>query len=82
MRLASMSQPTKVKASMAAARRAARRETIIAGPTLYILLRPMQCADECQYCQASRWLDDDGFSCVWKQWMLPSNQSGKAMLTC
>jgi His-Xaa-Ser system radical SAM maturase HxsB len=45
-----------------AARRAARRETVTAGPTLHILVPTLQCGHTCQYCQVSRSLDDDGFS--------------------
>lgn len=45
-----------------AARRAARRETVTAGPSLHILVPTLQCGHTCQYCQVSRSLDDDGFS--------------------
>lgn len=41
-------------------RRAARRETVTAGPSLHILVPTLQCAHSCQYCQVSRSLHDTG----------------------
>ena len=41
-------------------RQAARREALLAGPSLHILVPTLQCAHSCRYCQVSRALDDDG----------------------
>ncbi|TRM54678.1 His-Xaa-Ser system radical SAM maturase HxsB [Achromobacter sp. LC458] len=41
-----------------ASRRAARRETVSAGPSLHIFVPTLQCAHSCQYCQVSRSLSD------------------------
>lgn len=43
-----------------ASRRAARRETVSAGPSLHIIVPTLQCAHSCRYCQVSRSLDDAG----------------------
>lgn len=44
------------------ARRAARRETVTAGPSLHIIVPTLQCGHTCQYCQVSRSQSDTGFS--------------------
>ena len=45
-----------------ASRLASRRETILYGPSLHILVPTLRCEHSCQYCQVSRSLADDGFS--------------------
>jgi His-Xaa-Ser system radical SAM maturase HxsB len=46
-------------ARLLASRRAAKRETVDAGPSLHILVPTLQCGHSCQYCQVSRSLDDE-----------------------
>lgn len=41
---------------------ASKKETILGGVSLHILVPTLQCAHSCQYCQVSRQLDDNGFS--------------------
>jgi His-Xaa-Ser system radical SAM maturase HxsB len=55
------------KERLLAARRAARRETVTAGPSLHILVPTLQCGHTCQYCQVSRAQSDDGFSMTYAQ---------------
>lgn len=50
------------KERLLAARRATRRETVTAGPSLHILVPTLQCGHTCQYCQVSRAQSDTGFS--------------------
>jgi His-Xaa-Ser system radical SAM maturase HxsB len=45
-----------------ASRRAAKRETTTAGPSLFIIVPTLQCAHSCKYCQVSRSVDDAGYS--------------------
>lgn len=47
---------------MLVARRAAKRETVAAGPSLHIIVPTLQCGHTCQYCQVSRAQSDEGFS--------------------
>ena len=44
------------------ARRAAKRETVTAGPSLHIIVPTLQCGHTCQYCQVSRAQTESGFS--------------------
>lgn len=39
---------------------AARRETVLSGPALHIIVPTLQCAHSCRYCQVSRSLKDTG----------------------
>ena len=41
-------------------RRAAKRETVLVGPSLHIIVPTLQCAHSCRYCQVSRSLADQG----------------------
>ena len=41
---------------------AARKETVLAGQSLHIIVPTLQCEHSCQYCQVSRRLDDVGHS--------------------
>lgn len=41
---------------------AARKETVLAGQSLHIIVPTLQCEHSCQYCQVSRRLDDEGHS--------------------
>jgi hypothetical protein len=50
------------KERLLAARRAAKRETVVAGPSLHIIVPTLQCGHTCQYCQVSRAQTDSGFS--------------------
>jgi His-Xaa-Ser system radical SAM maturase HxsB len=50
------------KERLLAARRAAKRETVAAGPSLHIIVPTLQCGHTCQYCQVSRAQTDSGFS--------------------
>lgn len=45
-----------------ASRIAAKQETILAGPSLHILVPTLRCAHSCKYCQVSRSLEGDGFT--------------------
>lgn len=45
-----------------ASRLATKRETILYGPSLHILVPTLRCEHSCKYCQVSRSLEDDGFS--------------------
>lgn len=47
-------------ARLLSSRKAARRATISAGPSLHIIVPTLQCAHSCQYCQVSRSLEDQG----------------------
>jgi His-Xaa-Ser system radical SAM maturase HxsB len=38
---------------------AARRETVLTGPSLHIIVPTLQCEHSCKYCQVSRSLDDE-----------------------
>ena len=49
-------------ARLLASRIAARRETILGGPALHIIVPTLRCAHSCRYCQVSRALEDDGFT--------------------
>ncbi|MCS3806743.1 His-Xaa-Ser system radical SAM maturase HxsB [Chromobacterium alkanivorans] len=42
------------------ARIAAKRETVLTGPSLHLIVPTLQCAHTCRYCQVSRSLEDDG----------------------
>lgn len=44
------------------ARIAARKETVLAGQSLHIIVPTLQCEHSCQYCQVSRRLEDIGHS--------------------
>jgi His-Xaa-Ser system radical SAM maturase HxsB len=50
------------KERLLASRRAAKRETVAAGPSLHIIVPTLQCGHTCQYCQVSRAQTDLGFS--------------------
>ncbi|MBD8532930.1 MULTISPECIES: His-Xaa-Ser system radical SAM maturase HxsB [unclassified Massilia] len=50
------------KERLLAARLAAKRETVAAGPSLHIIVPTLQCGHTCQYCQVSRAQTDLGFS--------------------
>lgn len=41
---------------------AAKRETVLSGPALHIVVPTLRCAHSCRYCQVSRALDDEGYS--------------------
>jgi His-Xaa-Ser system radical SAM maturase HxsB len=41
---------------------AAKKETVLNGPSLHILVPTLQCAHSCRYCQVSRSLDAEGVS--------------------
>lgn len=43
-------------------RRAAKRETILDGPSLHAIVPTLQCAHSCRYCQVSRSLEGEGHS--------------------
>lgn len=45
-----------------ASRIAEKKETILSGPSLHIIVTTLQCTHSCRYCQVSRSLDDKGFS--------------------
>lgn len=45
-----------------ASRLSTKRETILSGPSLHILVPTLRCEHSCQYCQVSRSLEDGGFS--------------------
>lgn len=45
-----------------ASRKATRRETILAGPALHILVPTLHCTHSCRYCQVSRSLESEGFT--------------------
>jgi His-Xaa-Ser system radical SAM maturase HxsB len=47
---------------LARSRIAAKRETVLRGPSLHIIVPTLQCAHSCRYCQVSRALDDSGHS--------------------
>jgi His-Xaa-Ser system radical SAM maturase HxsB len=49
-------------ARLLASRIAAKKETILCGPSLHIIVPTLQCAHSCRYCQVSRSLEDTGFS--------------------
>lgn len=49
-------------ARLLASRIAAKKETILCGPSLHIFVPTLQCAHSCRYCQVSRSLEDTGFS--------------------
>ncbi|WP_417539059.1 His-Xaa-Ser system radical SAM maturase HxsB [Marinobacter sp.] len=46
---------------------AARKETVLSGPSLHILVPTLQCEHSCQYCQVSRSLSDTGYSMTTEQ---------------
>lgn len=50
-----------------ASRIAAKKETVLGGPSLHLLVPTLQCAHSCRYCQVSRSLDDNGFSMSFEQ---------------
>lgn len=39
---------------------AAKRETVLSGPSLHLIVPTLQCAHTCRYCQVSRSLEDEG----------------------
>jgi His-Xaa-Ser system radical SAM maturase HxsB len=41
---------------------AAKRETVIKGPSLHIIVPTAHCAHSCKYCQVSRSLDEQGYT--------------------
>ncbi len=45
-----------------ASRLATRRETVLAGPALHIIVPTLRCTHSCRYCQVSRALESDGFT--------------------
>ncbi|MGC3963623.1 MAG: His-Xaa-Ser system radical SAM maturase HxsB [Rhodocyclaceae bacterium] len=45
-----------------ASRQAARRETVLSGPSLHIFVTTLRCTQSCRYCQVSRALDSTGFT--------------------
>ena len=45
-----------------ASRIAAKKETVLNGPSLHILVTTLRCTHSCRYCQVSRALDDDGYT--------------------
>ena len=45
-----------------ASRITTKHETVLAGPSLHILIPTLRCAHSCRYCQVSRALEDDGFT--------------------
>ncbi len=45
-----------------ASRMATKKETVTAGPSLYIIVPTLTCAHSCPYCQVSRSLDADGWT--------------------
>jgi len=45
-----------------ASRRATKRETVLSGPALHIIVPTLRCTHSCRYCQVSRALESDGFS--------------------
>lgn len=47
---------------LAKSRIAAKRETVLAGPSLHIIVPTLQCEHSCRYCQVSRSLDDGGYT--------------------
>lgn len=49
-------------ARLLASRQAARRETVLAGPSLHIFVTTLRCTQSCRYCQVSRALDSTGFT--------------------
>jgi His-Xaa-Ser system radical SAM maturase HxsB len=49
-------------ARLLASRQKTRRETVLAGPALHIIVPTLRCAHSCRYCQVSRALDSDGFT--------------------
>lgn len=46
---------------------AAKKETVLGGPSLHLLVPTLQCAHSCRYCQVSRSLSDSGFSMSFEQ---------------
>jgi His-Xaa-Ser system radical SAM maturase HxsB len=50
-----------------ASRIAAKKEAVLGGPSLHLLVPTLQCAHSCRYCQVSRSLDDNGFSMSFEQ---------------
>lgn len=45
-----------------ASRISQKKETILSGPSLHIIVPTLQCGHTCRYCQVSRTLSDEGFS--------------------
>ncbi len=45
-----------------ASRVAAKRQTVLGGPSLHILVVTLQCAHSCRYCQVSRSLESEGYA--------------------
>lgn len=43
-------------------RRVTKRETVLAGPALHILVPTLRCTHSCRYCQVSRSLESEGFT--------------------
>ncbi len=50
-----------------ASRIAAKKEVVVGGPSLHLIVPTLQCAHSCRYCQVSRSLDDNGFSMSFEQ---------------
>jgi His-Xaa-Ser system radical SAM maturase HxsB len=49
-------------AQLLTSRVAAKRATVLGGPSLHILVVTLECAHSCSYCQVSRSLEADGFA--------------------
>lgn len=45
-----------------ASRIASKKEVVLGGPSLHIIVPTLQCGHSCRYCQVSRSLESDGFS--------------------
>jgi His-Xaa-Ser system radical SAM maturase HxsB len=43
-------------------RQKTKHETVLAGPSLHIIVPTLRCAHSCRYCQVSRALESDGFT--------------------
>lgn len=50
-----------------ASRVAAKKELVISGPSLHIIVPTLQCEHTCQYCQVSRSLDNTGYAMTSEQ---------------
>lgn len=57
-----MNAPALGSTELLRSRIAARKETVLAGHSLHILVPTLQCEHSCQYCQVSRRLEDSGHS--------------------
>jgi His-Xaa-Ser system radical SAM maturase HxsB len=45
-----------------ASRLAAKKETVLSGPSLHVIVPTLQCEHTCRYCQVSRSLESEGYS--------------------